>query len=466
MRASPEPAAARGPAPDAAPAAWHGAALAAIAAAYLALAGAYALRTPPWQAPDEPAHFNYVAQVGEHPLDPPRIAPGDWDAARLEALKAARFPGGTSIDGIAYEDHQPPAYYYLASLAWRAAPSGTLARLRAVRLVGIALGLVTVLATYGALRALFADDPILAVGGAGFVAFLPMQLAVTAAVNNDALANAVAATALWVAALRANDRLPDRAAAWLGGALAGLAILTKLTAAPAVVLIAAAEALRARAGSAGRIAARAAAPAALAAAIAAPWAMRNLAVYGGADAFGLRAHDAVVTGQPRTADWIAEHGMAAFMERAVTFTFQSFWGVFGWLGVFLDGRIYAALALASAIAATGAAVWVVRATRDAARGPERRAAALLGLAIALSLAGYAWYNASFVQHQGRYLFAALPAWAGLWMAGLREWARAVGRLLPIEAARAAPALAMLGFAAGLAALAWLALERYVIPGLG
>ncbi|MDI6834774.1 MAG: MarR family winged helix-turn-helix transcriptional regulator, partial [Rhizobiaceae bacterium] len=30
---------------------------------YLALASLYAIRTPAWQAPDEPAHYNYIRQI-------------------------------------------------------------------------------------------------------------------------------------------------------------------------------------------------------------------------------------------------------------------------------------------------------------------------------------------------------------------------------------------------------------------
>jgi len=454
------------PEPGALPAAAARVLVGAVVAGYLALASAYALRTPPWQAPDEPAHFNYVGQVARDPLAPPRIAPGDWDAARLESLKAAGFPEGAWIDGIAYEDHQPPAYYYLASLAWRAAPPETLARLRAVRLLGVALGLVTVLAVHVALRALAPGDRALAVAGAGFAAFLPMQLAVTSAANNDALANAVAAVAFALAARRSAGGVADRAYVLGGGLLAGLAVLTKLTAAPAIAVLAAGEALRPREAGGGPFAARRiAAMTALSAVIALPWAARNTRVYGGLDAFGLRAHDAVVVGQPRTAAWIAEHGWGALLERATTFTFQSFWGVFGWLAVFLDARIYGLLALASAVAAAGAAAWLAGAWRDPTRGSDRRAGALMLLAAALALAGFAWYNRSFVQHQGRYLFAALPAWAGLFMLGLRTMGRGVGGRLGPRTGGALGDAAMLGFAAGLAGLAYLALTRYVVPGL-
>ena len=43
-------------------------------------------------------------------------------------------------------------------------------------------------------------------------------------------------------------------------------------------------------------------------------------------------------------EWIAAHGWNGLLARFVEFTFKSFWGVFGWMGVFLDNRIYLALA--------------------------------------------------------------------------------------------------------------------------
>ena len=47
--------------------------------AYLALGVLFAARTPAWQTPDEPAHYNYVGQVAGGGL--PVIARGDWDQA-------------------------------------------------------------------------------------------------------------------------------------------------------------------------------------------------------------------------------------------------------------------------------------------------------------------------------------------------------------------------------------------------
>ena len=44
--------------------------LPAIVLVYLILATLYAAYTPDWQAPDEPAHYNYVQYLGEHTVSP------------------------------------------------------------------------------------------------------------------------------------------------------------------------------------------------------------------------------------------------------------------------------------------------------------------------------------------------------------------------------------------------------------
>ncbi|NLG27679.1 MAG: hypothetical protein GX557_07185, partial [Chloroflexi bacterium] len=109
----------RSPDANAPGAAGHGdGALRLILLLYLVLATLYALVTPAWQAPDEPAHFNYVKFVAERG-SLPELRPGDYPAEYLERIKAARFPADMSIDPIRYESHQPPLYYLLASLVYR-----------------------------------------------------------------------------------------------------------------------------------------------------------------------------------------------------------------------------------------------------------------------------------------------------------------------------------------------------------
>src|SRR5699024_5892339 len=68
--------------------------------------------------------------------------------------------------------------------------------------------------------------------------------------------------------------------------------------------------------------------------------LRNVQLYGAWDILGLGFHDRVVVGQPTTANWLDQYGWVPYSERALTFTFRSFWGVFGWLSVFMDSPIY------------------------------------------------------------------------------------------------------------------------------
>ena len=68
------------------PRAW----LAAILVAYLVSAVLYAWNTPAWQAPDEPAHYNYIAHIAEQGFAA-RSAHG-----RLRSV-AARSPDGYPI---------------------------------------------------------------------------------------------------------------------------------------------------------------------------------------------------------------------------------------------------------------------------------------------------------------------------------------------------------------------------------
>lgn len=454
----------------------------------VAIGARYAIETPLWQAPDEPAHFNYIAQLADGQPGHPRIEPGDYPAERLEDLKAAGFGPGADIAGIEYEDHQPPAYYAVAALAFRAGGPGEARRALLVRLTGVLLASVTTALAWAIVHAASprANDASSGGGRAGFgpawpaarravalaaaagVAFTPMHVAITASINNDVLADIAIAAALYVALRRATGRMDARGFVACGGAALGLALLAKLTVYIAAIVLVAAEAARwSRDGRrlGGHAVRTAAGALAVGGAVAAPWFARNLRVYGVSDPFGLVAHARVVVGQPTTAEWIAREGVAATVERGVVWTFQSFWGVFGWMGVFMDRRIYAALAAYALVAAIGFVGHALRAARRG--GDERRALALFALTAAASLGGYLWYNLSYVQHQGRYLFPALiplAASGALGVAWIVDRAAALVGFGATSRRRLAHA-GLLGASAGTLGLALLALERYVIPGL-
>ena len=443
--------------------------LPAIVLVYLILATLYAAYTPDWQAPDEPAHYNYVKYLGDQ-YRFPLLKPGDFPAAYLEEIKTARFPPEMSIAPIRYEFHQPPLYYVLAVPVYRLFGGSLLP----LRLLSVALGALLLLVVCWTVRALVPDRPFLALGATAFVAFLPMHLAMTATVNNDTLAELLLATVLLLSIRYL--KLPGsslgqregRQLLILLGITTGLGLLTKSAVYVAVPLVLLAIALKhlwiERPSLSGSLRAGLvyAAPAFL---MGLPWWLRNIAHYGGIDFLGLNRHDEVVVGQLRTAEFVAGRGLGALLHDFSLTSFHSFWGQFGWMGVLLDTRIYQALAILSALAFIGFLIWALRTWRSRATRPKWQWAAgsLLVASGILTLAAYLWYNTQFVQHQGRYLFTALIpiglAAALGWREALRReraWPLAAVLLVGAAALRLAgllpnwPLLMLVGIAVALA----------------
>lgn len=408
-----------------------------IVGGYLAIGTLYAIHTPEWQSPDEPAHYNYTAQVAKSGCCPV-LQPGDWNQNELESLKAAGFPEGADVSDLRYEDHQPPLFYLAASVVFNLSKGSLLA----LRLFSLTIGAGVVIAVYLALARLLPEHKPLALAAAAFVAFLPEYLAVAASVNNDSLSLLVVAV-ITVASLTylGNPALRDRKgevkpldvasrphAAALGG-LAGVAYLTKLTIyLPSVAVVAIAVLLRWRTErrSIGWLAGQIAWSAGMSLAFGLPWWIRNASVYGWPDVAGLQRHDAVVVGQPRTADLVSKVGMGEYLRDYVTTVYHSSIGQFGWLGVPMPDRFYLGVGLFLLFSLAGLALLIMRRVPMAAE-PVQRAGmwVLAGLTLA-SIAGLVEYNFTFQQFQGRYLFPMLAPFAGLVAAGLYGWGEAAG----------------------------------------
>lgn len=410
--------------------AWPRLLLALIVLVYVLVAVQYARLTPPWQAPDEPAHFNYARYLAENGALPV-LQPGDYPHEYLEQLKAQRFPPEMAIDTIRYEAWQPPAYYCLAAAVYRLAGPQPLARqLLALRLLSVALGALLLVLTYRIAHVLAPGREWLALGGAALVAAIPMHIAMTAAVNNDALAEVCTALLLWqlLGLLRRPEAQLSR---WmLLGATVGFAALTKLstlTALPLVLAVALYTAGRSTApgGRLRALAGRLLACGLPAVLLLSPWLVRNMRVYGAADPFAFARHGQVVIGQPRTADWIGEYGVWYTLKALAVTTFQSFWGQFGWMGVPLEPRLYRGLAALVAPTSLGLALrcFALRAEWSHLPAEQRGGILLCAGSTLLSLASLIWYNLSFVQHQGRYLYPALIPIAMALVVGWREISR-------------------------------------------
>ncbi len=440
--------------------------LALIIAAYLIIAGLYATKTPAWQVPDEPAHYNYIAQVVRNGCCPVLKA-GDWDNDYLEALKREAFKPSVldRLSSVQYEDHQPPLFYLLSAPVY-AISGGSLI---ALRLFSALIGAGIVIAAYFIVKTVFPAQGYLALATAAFVAFLPQHLAMMGGVDNDSLTELIVALTLLACVRFASPPNPlsingegqgvrQTSHPVVLGLLVGLALITKATAYSLVVIVGVTVLLRAirERWTIRRFLTAALWIAIPALIIGGAWWLRNFSVYGFPDFLGLRRHDEVVVGQFRTADYIAQKGLGFVLNDGLQTTFRSFWGQFGWMGVVMPATIVTLLALLTGFAIIGAGITFVRFRRRLS-AVQRDSLLILGLAALLAFVLFSYYNLSFVQFQGRYLFTGLIPIGLFFTFGLTGWAS----LIPIRAARWGVVAVMC--ALGLFAI--YALFRVLIPSL-
>jgi len=400
---------------------------------YFVLGSLYVVHTPAWQTPDEPAHYNVVRQMANGRL--PIIETGDYDQEFIVQVVFSHpaFPVEISLEPMSYEDWQPPLYYLLQTPLFIV----TGGSLTAMRFFSLVMGAGVVILAYILAWQLFSGARWLALTTAVFVAFLPQHLAIMASANNDALAELLIAAVLvvlvhwlqlkdWRLVTRDSESLISSLKSSSGkhlillGILLGLGFITKGTVYPLSLLVALTVLWRYWGQWLSFI------KAGIFVAIPAfglgilMW-LRNMIVYGGLDVLGKAAHDNVVVGQPRTAEWIASIGLFGVVKAFVTTTFNSFWGQLGWMTHPLDSRFYPILWLFTLIWIVGLIialfVWWDR------KHPPAAAIMVLVGTFLLTLGVHVVYNFIFVQHQGRYLFPALlPIGVGV-AAGLGFWLR-------------------------------------------
>jgi hypothetical protein len=207
---------------------------------------------------------------------------------------------------------------------------------------------------------------------------------------------------------------------------------------------------------------------------AAVWWGRNLIVYGFPDFLGLEAHDEVVVGQLRTTERIADRGLAGVLARGLPDDVQQLLGATGLDGGCRShGNWYPPIGLMLLAAAGGLAIF------DVIPGPATQGQATdrpsgddwdcAGVVRACwQLAQFVYYNITFYQVQGRYLFVALVPFTLLVAAGLDGWVQWIGtalrRPLPSVALVHGLYLTPLALAAVFGAMnLWLI--RFVLPAL-
>jgi hypothetical protein len=442
-----------------------------IAAVAALNAAAWSLITPPFQVPDEVAHVAYVqtvAETGAPPADPRAIVvsreqavmmadarfgemstrtlqAAAWASSQRRRLAAdGRRPlGRRPVVPQGEGEPEPPLYYALESLPYRAAGGASLLdRMLAMRLLSAALAGVT-----AALCFLFVREVLpgrrwaWTVGGLG-VAFAPMLGFISGGVNPDALLYALSA-ALFLALARGWRRGVTPRLVVAVGVLIAAGMLTKVNFYGLVPGALLGLALAARRGAGA-------------------WNRRVALLCGGA--LGLAAalflagvgfqqavwHQPFELGRPAAAQsHVGLWGHVGYIwqvflprlpfQAPTTLThpgyeqlFKTFVGAFGWAVVWLPAWAYR-LALAAGVA-IGASALRMLATES--RELRWRRPELLGYAtmvgVVLLMIGLSADLRRTILHivQGRYLLPLLPLFGLLLALGARgageRWGRAFG----------------------------------------
>lgn len=415
---------------------------------YLLLAAGYSVVMPLGETPDEADHYAYIAYLGQNRSLPVGPAVTQSKHPPLYHSAAALLTTWTGLDftflrsnpdALPLGPAKPPNFFIhttLEDFPWR---GGALA-MHLARFFSVALGALTLWATYRLGRAVFPDQPAVALCAAALLAGLPGFLFISGAVNNDNAAGASGAVLLWLAAETINRGLSWRRSALMGLAL-GLGLLSKvgtLALWPAAALAVGGVWWLARTKSTPPQR-----PTFLTAAahllliyggglaLAAPWLLRNWRLYG--DPFGWALVRATVDQRvgPVNLD------VALWLLRGFHWTF---WGRFGGAGqVTLPNWLFVVLAALSVVAIGGALHQLRRLWRAAPGDFAPR----LALQFLLLTAAPLLMFVSILQYSGIALgtdqvrlmwpaLAALAVWAGVAVTGWGDWLRA-RRTVPVFA---------------------------------
>ena len=220
---------------------------------FVGLGATYALVTPAFEASDELWHYPMIQHLGNgHPLpvqvfDPAQAGPWKQEASQpplyyymgavltfwidTSDMEQVRWLNPHVDNGVITVDgNNNLAIHDTAFDPWQ----GSLLAIRIVRLFSVLLGAVTVYFTFRVAQMAFPQRPEIVLGTTAVVAFTPMFLFISGAVNNDNLIIPLAALALWlmirvVVEKRTQQRTATARDWLLLGVVIGLAALTKIS---------------------------------------------------------------------------------------------------------------------------------------------------------------------------------------------------------------------------------------------
>lgn len=384
----------------------------------------YGLLTPPWQAPDEPGHFEYawtMAQVGRIPR--PEDASPEFERELLLSLYEHHYghfigrplpaspperlsdlpptvfagQGRTLLWGRFSLGYVPPA------LMIALAPNADLVtQLYLARLSSVLLTAAIVILAWMTFHTIQPDRPALNALAAALIALIPQHAFINSAVNDATLAELLASLAIygWVRIFARGADIAAIACVILGTALGLFAKATAYFLVPAGAILATLLLIRRSRR--------------------APW--RRLA-FGAVGALLLAAalvllapirDRALAAGSPQIY-WRDVRGYSLLDGLRVTY--ESFWATFGWMALPVAAGWYTAIGIVTAAALVG---WVA-VRGQAPRGPMLVCWITLSTALVAFIVGglltqpYYWI-------QGRYLFAVIVPFAFLLLNGVARLA--------------------------------------------
>jgi len=397
----------------------------ALLVTFTLLAGAYSVVVPLYEAPDEPAHFEYVRYL----------------------VKERRLPA--QKEGWLSEAHQPPLYYAIAALVSSVAdfddPTGAIrlnpkfvwgghgaehnAALHGTaetfpyrgialaahlsRLASVLSGAVTVFFTYALAKEIFPNKKYLALLAAALVAFNPQFLFISGVVNPDSMVTMWSTIALWQMV-----RLLKKPLSWKGwmllGLLIGLAVLSKSSAFTLGLMAAGVLLITARRQRSWSLLWKGAlATGGAFAVVSGWWFVQNQLLYG--DPLGWQFFLKVYAVHLRESPFIWT-GIGRF----VWTQFRSYWAVFGWMTVTAPGWFYAAILALYALSLAGWGRWAVRRGWSDLEAVQRYGLVTLVafplLQEAYQLRAVTIFNPAW--YQGRHVFPIVAPVAILLAAGL------------------------------------------------
>jgi 4-amino-4-deoxy-L-arabinose transferase-like glycosyltransferase len=317
----------------------------AVVAAYLVLAVTYSVVNPPWEAPDEIAHYEFITTLlRTHALPIQQL--GSRDEAQqtpLYYLIAAVVLLPTSVDDPTGAFQLNPRFMWgqsgqepssaLHGSAETFPYQGQALAVHLARWTSVLLGMLTVVLTIAIGWEVFPGNRRIGVLAGALVGLNPEFLFISGAVNNDNLLT-LASTGTWWQTLRA-IRQPKQIRQWIFvGLWTSAAVLAKPNGVVVGIVVALALAIVAvRQSSIATFLRGAAIVGGIAAASTLWWFARNQELYGDPMGWSIFTKNYALDLRP---DPLKLSDVGAFF----TSEFHSFWGVFGWMNVFPPGWYY------------------------------------------------------------------------------------------------------------------------------